>query len=876
MTETEDANTDPTGTELELPELALIVLVGASGSGKSTFAARHFAHTQVLSSDHCRAMVADDPTDQDATADAFEVLHHIAGKRLAAGRVTVVDATNVHNHARQSLIRLAREHDVLPVAVVLDMPESLCLRRNAERPDAPDPGVVRRQRKDLRHSLRGLRREGFRRVHVLRSESEVDSAEPRWTRLFNNRRADTGPFDVIGDVHGCRVELEALLRELGYRLRHDADGNAVDAEHPAGRRAILLGDLVDRGPDSAGTLRLVMGMAESGNALVIIGNHEHKLVKALDGRKVRISESLRETLDQLDGLGADFRRRARDFCDGLTAHYVLDGGNLVVAHAGLPERYQGRASGRVRAFAMYGDTTGETDEWGLPVRYPWAKDYRGSATVLYGHTPVAEAEWVNNTMCLDTGCVFGGELTALRYPERQTVSVPAERTYSEPVRPMRVGDSAARDGNERHDPAERTPRREPGTLDLGDVSGRRVVHTGHHGRVTIGAEQSAAALEVLSRFAIDPRLLLYLPPTMPPCSTVTEGELLEHPERAFAEYQHQGVRELVCQEKHMGSRAVVLLCRDDRTARERFGVDPRPSGTPGTIHTRTGRAFFDEATSAALLARIHAAVGRTGLWEELDTDWLLLDTELLPWNAKAAGLIDERYAGTATAAESTLRSTLRGLREAERRGVDVAALRARFETRYTDVERFRTAYRSYCHPVDGTEGVRLAPFRLLASEGRAYSETEQEWHLATADRLAAADPGVFRTTRRRTVDIDDAGSVTAATEWWEELTAEGGEGMVVKPRTAALRGRNGLIQPGVKVRGREYLRLVYGPEYTEPHNLERLRKRSLGRKRSLALREHGLGLEALDRLAGGEPLWRLHECVSAVLALESDPVDPRL
>ncbi|ASU79915.1 polynucleotide kinase-phosphatase [Actinopolyspora erythraea] len=876
MTETEDETTDAGAVELDLPELTLVVLIGASGSGKSTFAARHFSPTQVLSSDRCRAMVADDPGDQDATADAFDVLHHIAGKRLAAGRVTVVDATNVREHARQSLIRLAREHDVLPVAVVLDLPERVCLRRNAERAGAPDPGVVRSQRRELRRSLKGLRKEGFRRVHVLRQESEVDSVALRWTRLFNNRRADTGPFDVIGDVHGCRAELETLLDKLGYRLRRDEAGRAVDAEHPAGRRAILLGDLVDRGPDSAGVLRLAMGMAESGNALAVIGNHEHKLVRALDGRKVRISDALRGTLDQLAEQGEDFRRRARDFCDGLTAHYVLDGGDLVVAHAGLPERYHGRASGRVRAFAMYGDTTGETDELGLPVRYPWAKEYRGRAMVLYGHTPVPEAEWVNNTMCLDTGCVFGGELTALRYPERDTVSVPAERTYSEPARPLRPDTPDDREAEARDNSPERTPRREPGTLDLGDVTGRRVVRTRHHGRVTIGAEQSAAALEVLSRFAVDPRVLPYLPPTMAPCTTVTEGQLLEHPERAFADYRRQGVRELVCQEKHMGSRAVVLLCRDARTARERFGTATDPTGTPGTVYTRTGRAFFDTATSETLLAGFRRAVERVGLWDELDTDWLLLDTELLPWNAKAAGLIGDHYAATATAAESALAGALRGLREAGRRGLDVAELEDRFGAKHADAERFRSAYREYCHPVSGTEGMRFAPFQLLASEGRTYHGTDHEWHLATADRLAEAEPTLFRVTRRRSVDLDDAESVAAATRWWEELTAEGGEGMVVKPRTAASRGPDGLVQPGVKVRGREYLRLVYGPEYTEPDNLERLRKRSLGRKRSLALREHGLGLEALDRLAEREPLWRLHECVSAVLALESDPVDPRL
>lgn len=409
---------------LDIPELSLVVLVGTSGSGKSTFAARHFLPTQVLSSDRCRGMVADDENDQSASGDAFQVLNFIAGKRLAAGRTTVVDATNVQKHARKELIRLAREHDVVPVAIVLDLPESVCIRRNVDRTDRDfGADVIRRHRSSLRKSLNSMTEEGFRRVHVLRSESEVDYSSIRFERLLNDRRDESGPFDVIGDVHGCRAELENLLGELGYEIYRDARDRAVDAVHAEGRRAVLLGDLVDRGPDTPGVLRLVMGMVSSGNALVIAGNHENKFVRALRWRNVRRSHGLAESLAQVSAEDDQFQRDVTEFCDGLAAHYVLDRGRLVVAHAGLPERYHGRESGRVRGFALYGETTGETDEFGRPIRYPWAADYRGKAIVLYGHNPVSVVEWVNRTMCLDTGCVFGGALTALRYPEQEVVSV---------------------------------------------------------------------------------------------------------------------------------------------------------------------------------------------------------------------------------------------------------------------------------------------------------------------------------------------------------------------------------------------------------------------------------------------------------------------
>ena len=840
-----------------VPDLSLVVLIGVSGSGKSTFARRHFRPTQVLSSDFCRGLVADDENDQAATPAAFALLHHIAGVRLRSGRLTVVDATNVKAEDRASLVRLAREHDVLPVAIVLDVPESECLARNDARPDRDlDAGVVRRQRADLRRGLRGLAREGFRKVHVLEGTDAIEHAVISYEKQYNDRREDTGPFDVIGDVHGCRAELEELLGELGYGLRRDEHGRPVDAEHPAGRRVVFVGDLVDRGPDSPGVLRLVMGMVAAGHALCVPGNHENKLVKALRGRNVQVTHGLERTLAQLEAEDRDFRSDVEAFCDGLVSHYVLDGGALVVAHAGLKESLQGRSSARVRAFALYGETTGETDEFGLPVRYPWANEYRGRAMVLYGHTPVPTPEWVNNTLCLDTGCVFGGRLTALRYPERELVGVAAGQTYYEPARPFLPDGAAAA-------PAE--PPRRDDVLDVSDVLGKRVVETRLAGRVTVREENAAAAIEVMSRFAVAPAQLLHLPPTMSPSATSTRPGLLEHPAEAFAYFRGEGVAEVVCQEKHMGSRAVALVRRPDAAG-----------PTPGVLHTRTGRSFFGPELTAAFLGRLASAADQAGLFGELGTDWLLLDAELLPWSVKAGDLVRNQYAAVGAAARTALPAAVTALEQAAARGLDVAGVLDRQRRRATDAEAFSQVYRRYCWPTDGLTGVSYAPFQLLATAGAAHVDRPHAWHLAIADRLAQADPELVRGTRSLAVDVTDPASEATATAWWEDLTAAGGEGMVVKPAANLTRGRRGVVQPGLKVRGREYLRLIYGPDYTEPQHLDRLRERSLGRKRGLALREYALGVEGLERLARGEPLWRVHECVFAVLALESEPVDPRL
>ncbi|MEV7063265.1 polynucleotide kinase-phosphatase [Streptomyces collinus] len=840
------------GRVLPVTDLSLVVLVGATGSGKSTFARRHFKPTEVISSDFCRGLVSDDENDQGATKDAFDVLHYIAGKRLAAGRRTVVDATSVQSDARRQLIDLAKQYDVLPIAIVLDVPEEVCAERNAARTDRADMPrrVIHRHTRELRRSLRHLEREGFRKVHILRGVEEVEHATVVTEKRFNDLTHLTGPFDIIGDIHGCAAELEALLGKLGY----------VDGVHPEGRTAVFVGDLVDRGPDSPGVLRRVMAMVKSGNALCVPGNHENKYGRYLRGRKVQHTHGLAETIEQMTGESEEFLAEVREFLDGLVSHYVLDGGRLVVCHAGLPEKYHGRTSGRVRSHALYGDTTGETDEFGLPVRYPWAEDYRGRAAVVYGHTPVPEATWLNNTICLDTGAVFGGKLTALRWPERELADVPAEQVWYEPTKPLRSEAPGGQDGR---------------PLDLADVRGRRVVETRHQGRVAIREENAAAALEVMSRFAVDPRLLPYLPPTMAPTATSHVEGYLEHPEEAFAQYKDDGVARVVCEEKHMGSRAVALVCRDAEAARKRFGVD----GATGSLYTRTGRPFLDDdALTEEILDRVRTAACEAGLWDELETDWLLLDAELMPWSLKASGLLRSQYAAVGAASGAVLPEALSALQGAAARGVDVAGLLTRTGERATDAAAFTEAYRRYCWTTDGLDGVRLAPFQILAVQGRSLTGLPHDEQLALLDRLVEHDgSGLLQTTRRLYVDTADPESVRAGVDWWLEMTGRGGEGMVVKPVGAVVRdGQGRLVQPGIKCRGREYLRIIYGPEYTRPENLARLRSRFLNHKRSLAIREYALGLEALDRLAEGEPLWRVHEAVFGVLALESEPVDPRL
>ena len=853
--------TNPTtnSLDLEIPAVALVVLMGTSGSGKSTFARTHFQKHETLSSDFFRGLVANDENDQSASADAFGALHDVLRRRLARGLLTVVDATNVEEMGRRSLVAIARETDVLSVAIALDLGVATSHARNAERTDRQfGRHVVARQHAALRRSLRELSREGFQRVYTLTSEDEVARARIVRAPLFCDLRHEHGGFDLIGDVHGCRSELEALLARLGYGLERGAYA------HPEGRRAVFLGDLVDRGPDVTGVLRIASSMVAAKSAFAIVGNHEAKLVRALRASErgtlgaMKVGAGLQVSLDQLASIEPTERAALTEFMDGLRGHYVLDGGRLVVAHAGLKEAFHGRASKRVREFALYGETTGEIDAYGLPVRADWAEQYRGKAAVVYGHTPVPEARWVNDTLCVDTGCVFGGKLTALRWPERVLVSVPAERVWFEPVRPLVA-----------------EPARDEGALLAFDVMGKRHIETRLLGAVTLREENAAAALEAMSRFAIDPRWLVYLPATMSPPDSAKEGPLLERPEEAFDHYLHAGVDRVVCEAKHMGSRAIVVACRDREVAARRFGDGSRD----GVVYTRSGRPFFRaESDEAAVLSAVRRAMDEGDLWQALSTDWVALDAELLPWSAKAMELLRNQYAAVGAAGRAGLSDARDAFARAGERDPSAAAIASSIGARLAHLEAFTEAYRPFVWETETPADLRLAPFHLLATEGAVHDDRDHLFHMEMAATLARGS-AMLIPTEHVVVELGDAASERAGIAWWEKLVQGGGEGMVVKPLrfpapiTAQARA---LLQPALKVRGPEYLRLIYGAEYLEPERIAQLRKRQVSGKRRLAAREHALGFEALHRFVARAPLHRVHECVFAVLALESEPVDPRL
>jgi protein phosphatase len=478
---------------------------------------------------------------------------------------------------------------------------------------------------------------------------------------------------------------------------------------------------------------------------------------------------------------------------------------------------------------------------------------------------VPEAEWLNRTVNIDTGCVFGGKLTALRWPEKQFISVPAAHVYAKPSKPFLPATTA---------PALSAQQQNDDLLDIDDVVGKRVISTRLMQNVTIREENAVAALEVMSRFAANPKWLIYLPPTMSPTETTGEPGLLEHPREAFKYFQSNGVAKVVCEEKHMGSRAVVIICRDGIVARKRFGVSNEGIGI---IYTRTGRRFFDDrAMESQLLAKVHAALTSANFWDEFTSDWFCLDCELMPWSAKAQELLKTQYAAVGSASRAALDESIETLAQAQsHHGESLAPLLEKQRARRMMAGQYVESYRHYCWPVTSVDDLKLAPFHLLASEGTVHVDKDHVWHMTTLARLASAGAPIIATPFQ-VIDVTDEASVAAGVSWWTDLTSRGGEGMVIKPLDFVIRGKRGMVQPAVKCRGREYLRIIYGPEYTTEHNLSRLRSRGLAAKRSLALREFSLGIESLERFVRTEPLRRVHECVFGVLALESEPVDPRL
>ena len=846
-----------------LPELSLIAMIGISSSGKSSFVKKHFLQYESVSSDQCRGIVSNDENNLKVTADAFEMLDYIVRKRLKRGLLTVLDATHVQPDSRKSILQAARDYHCLPIAIVLNPPMDVIEERHENREDREfSKRVLANQQRQLKRTIRFLKKEGFRYIYKLNSIEEIENVEIIRQPMWTNKKSEHGPFDIIGDIHGCFDELYKLLIQLGYEIT-ETENQRYIVKTPENRKAVFVGDLIDRGPENIKVLKLVMDMVNQEAAICVPGNHENKLLKWLRGRKVQLKHGLEVTTEQIKKETDEFKIELEKFIDSLISHYVFDHGKLVVAHAGMKESYQGRGSGKVRSFALYGETSGETDEYGLPIRYNWARDYRGEALVVYGHTPVPEAEFFNNTICLDTGCVFGGKLTALKYPESELVSVAAAEVYYEPVKPL-VPESNSSSNQQIDDEY----------LYLEDVTGKRFISSQLGGNIKIEANRSASALESMSRFCIHPKWINYLPPTMSPPASSNFEDFLEHPDQAFDYYKKQGVKQVICEEKHMGSRAIIQIGKDSEAIKTAFGIT---TGETGIVYTRNGRRFFkDRELEHEFISRFSTAITKSGLWEELDTDWLTLDCEIMPWSMKAMDLIKRQYAAVGCTSYASTLVLQKALEQAKQRGLDVDHLISSAETTLENSIQFKKAYQNYCWNVESLNDIKVAPFHIMASEGRTHTDKNHQWHMENITKISDQDNDILFKTEYFIVDLDDADSIDSVTKWWLQQTQNLAEGMVVKPLDFIANGERGITQPAIKVRGQEYLRIIYGIDYTKPENLERLRKRSLGVKRRLAISEFKLGYESLHRFTQKVPLRQIHECAFGVLAMQSEPTDPRL
>lgn len=812
---------------ISISEFSLVVLIGAADTDRSAFAKKHFSNHEVLSLDAFVEWLGEGKEGAELREDAAEALAFVLEKRLKHRKLTVIDAENMSQPARKVFRLLSRKYHCPLVGLVFGY-GSLSVQYLEES--------------------KHLKTEGFVETHRFHSPAEAQSVELKRLPLPSDLQSATGPFDVVGDLHGCLEELKALLADMAYEEANGKWG------HAAGRRLVFVGDLVNKGPDSAGTLDLVMRLVEQGMAFCVPGNHDDKLLRKLKGQQVEEDAAFTECVAQIEKKGPEFTAAAVQFLEGLPAHVELSGGDLVVAHAGLKQEMHGRNSPDVRSFCLWGETGTEMDEFGLPVRFSWADEYLGKAMVVFGHAPVPSPIWQGNAVNIDTGCVYGGALTAIRFPERSIVSVAASKVHAEPRRPFALEE-------------EESLQSDADNLVISRFAGRSLSSTRYNYHITLKEEYAPAVLELFSFNRIDPHWFIYLPPAYsPPKSSKLPG-LLEHPLDAFNYYRKKGQEQAVIHDAGLGNRVVVVLCKDQESARNRFGV---LDGSFGAVYDRFGQPTFAKVSEEqAFLARMREVVSEAELWGEMKTDWLCIEGEITPWNGGVGKAEIQFHENIAAAGAMDLERTLQVLEVAAQRGLDVDLLGRSMRMKQ---ERLRKHAHMSRALYSGDSGFMM--WHLLATEGKTYSDMPHSWHLGKLSSLSVS--GFCQAPAHRLVQLDDEAQVHAAGQFWQSRTEGSLKGMVVKPSILLQEGGKDLIQPGLKVRGKEMLRGIYGPEYDDPKFLDVYRTRSLKDKRLMVIRQFALGWEGLNRFVEGQPFADVYESFFTGMSLNAFDLDQRI
>lgn len=861
---------------IHLPHTGIVLFVGPSNSGKTTVLNRLIAEkvilpSEVVSSDQFRVLVSDveyitwndRPRDEaDALYDeynqiskeAFQAMDFLIEKRCRLNKLTLIDATHLRVEDRERYLEIAKKHHVPASATVLNVPEKELLERDSEREFPRGKKRIKQQFQQFQKTLRSIKKEGFQRCYIL-NEEEIQALEVH--RLKNPLVIDVGNgIDLIGDIHGCYDEFIELLGKLGYL--ENQEGYYV---HPDGRKILSLGDVMSRGPRSIDTLQFFHKHVEAGLAYMIDSNHGWKIARWLDGRQVTLAhgdekvEAEFEIFEKQAGKDAVdlLKKQVKEMLLEAKSHYIIqkNGVNVAVAvHAGIKDYYIGKQSPRISDFCRYGDTDG-LDENGKPLRKDWTLNHKSSELILWGHDPKPQPLQINHTLNIDQGVVFGGRLTAIRYPEMDLVSVKAKQDYANvPDNPLREWES-----------------KRLAPPNIRKFIDGFAVSTEQNRHIAIAADGVKSALDDLSHFTVPIEEIPYIPPTMSP--TPKPSRLvgyLEHPLEAFEYYQANGINKMVVEKKHMGSRGILFLFKNKQVAKEYVGRE-----TLGTIYTRTGRPFFQKDLGERILEMLNRDL--SWYFEKYNTNFVLLDAEILPWNLKAKDLILNQYAHVGEMALLDRKKIKQMLEKAIENGKDVTEWIQETKVELVEAEIFNEVYQNYCWETEGIEGIQIAPFHTLAHSNQSFFDQPHVWHMEK-NREFSRLSSLFIETEY--LVVGDEASMEAAIKWWEEMTENGHEGFVVKPENFVARHKGKLLQPAIKVRGRKYLHIIYGIDYLKPENLVRLKQRNAGKKQRNALKEFCLGLEAVQRFVERESLERVHECVLGVLALEAEPIDPRL
>ncbi|WP_019415155.1 polynucleotide kinase-phosphatase [Paenisporosarcina sp. TG20] len=862
--------------QIQLPYAGIVLLIGPSNSGKSTLLRSMIEQevilsSEVISSDDYRVLVSNNdfidwsnrPRDEAAnlmdeyssiSAEAFMMMDSVIEARCRLNKLTFVDATHLHSEDRKRYIGLARKNNIPIVAIVLDIPENELLLRDEQRDKPRGKKRIKQQYQTFKRERSFIKKEGYLSVYTIKGTDNLE-----FTRRNNSLEKDIQyGIDIIGDIHGCYDEMITLLDKLGYQK--DKDSLYL---HPEGRKFVSIGDVMSRGPESLKTMLFFYDHIQRDLAYMIDSNHGWKIARWLDGRDVTMNHGDEKVIDELSAYEAEngsekaheTKQAIKGFLFQAPSHYVFTKNGvqtLICAHAGIKDDMIGKESETVSDFCRFGDTDGN-DGKGKPIRKDWTINHQKNSTIVWGHDPKPRPLVINNTINIDQGVVFGGALTAFRYPEEEFVSVQAKQDYS-----------GARDN-----PLEEWEKNRLNPPNLGKFITGYSVNTEELGEIKIHQDIVKPAIDTVSHFTIPIEQLIYIPPTMSPTPSPSSlDDYLEHPKEAIDYYRSQGIQTMVAEKKHMGSRGILFLFKDTESAIKHTSIE-----SLGVIYSRTGKRFFDNETEKRIVLKINQELHAKGYFEKHNTDYLLLDAEIMPWNLKAKELISSQYAHVVENAILDRTKLIEKIEVAVGQNEELDVWLEEYNEKLNNAHVFNEVFQKYCWEIEDISSIQIAPFHVLAHSNQTFFTQPHTWHMEQNHEFARQSE-IFVETEYKV--ITDEASEEDVINWWKDITSEGHEGIVIKPEHYIARNKGKLLQPAIKVRGRKYLNIIYGMDYLLPQNLKRLKDRNTGKKQKLALKEFALGIEGIQRYVQKESIERVHECVLGALALESDTVDPRL